>query len=156
MVLCPPLHLGVVVIEKGANFIYIYIYERTIGIMVRVLTNGPGNRGSIRGRVIPKALKWYLMPPCFTLGIIRYGSRVKWTNSGKGVAPSPTSRCCSYWKGGLQVAYNHGHQLCLYIYKQIIACKNTTKMKYKNDTNDNVTPRHPIEVFSSTPRNRRV
>ena len=34
--------------------------------------------------------KWYLMPPCLTLSIIRYGSRVKWSNPGKGVAPSPT------------------------------------------------------------------
>ena len=30
--------------------------------------------------------KWYLMPPCLTLSIIRYGSRVKWSNPGKGVA----------------------------------------------------------------------
>ena len=36
--------------------------------------------------------KWYLMPPCLTLSIIRYGSRVKWSNPGKGVAPSPTPR----------------------------------------------------------------
>ena len=37
--------------------------------------------------------KWYLMPPCLTLSIIRYGSRVKWSNPGKGVAPSPTTWC---------------------------------------------------------------
>ena len=37
--------------------------------------------------------KWYLMPPCLTLRIIRYGSRVKWSNPGKGVAPTPTPRC---------------------------------------------------------------
>ena len=29
--------------------------------------------------------KWYLMPPSLTLSIIRYGSRVKWSNPGKGV-----------------------------------------------------------------------
>ena len=34
--------------------------------------------------------KWYLMLPCLTLNIIRYGSRVKWSNLGNGVAPSPT------------------------------------------------------------------
>ena len=27
--------------------------------------------------------KWYLMPPCLTLSIVRYGSRVKWSNPGK-------------------------------------------------------------------------
>ena len=40
--------------------------------------------------------KWYLIPPCLTLSIIRYVSRVKWSNPGKGVAPSPTPRCSSY------------------------------------------------------------
>ena len=42
--------------------------------------------------------KWYLMPPCLALTIIKYVSRVKWSNPGKGVAPSPTPRCCSYLK----------------------------------------------------------
>ena len=37
--------------------------------------------------------KWYLMPPCLTLSIIRYGSRVKWSNPRKGVAPSHTQWC---------------------------------------------------------------
>ena len=32
--------------------------------------------------------KWYLMPPCLTLSIIRYWSRVKWSNPGNGIAPS--------------------------------------------------------------------
>ena len=31
---------------------------------------------SIPGRVIPKTQKCYLMPPCLTLSIIRYGSNV--------------------------------------------------------------------------------
>ena len=33
--------------------------------------------------------KWYLMPPRWTLSIIRLASRVKWSNPEKGVAPSP-------------------------------------------------------------------
>ena len=41
------------------------------------------------------------MSPCLTLSIIRYGSRVKWSNPGKGVAPFPTPWCCSYRKGSL-------------------------------------------------------
>ena len=32
----------------------------------------------------------------FKLVNIRYVSRVKWRNQGKGVAPSPTPRCSSY------------------------------------------------------------
>ena len=35
-------------------------------------------------------LKWYLTPPCLTLSDIRYVSRVKWSNPGKEVVPSPT------------------------------------------------------------------
>ena len=55
--------------------------------------------------------KWYLMPPCLTLSIIRYGSRIKWSNPGEGVAPSPTPRCSSYRKGSLQVTLDYGQQL---------------------------------------------
>ena len=39
----------------------------------------------------------YLISPCLTLKIIRYGSSVKWVIPGKGVAPSPTP----YGKSGL-------------------------------------------------------
>ena len=48
------------------------------------------------------------MPPCLTLSNIRYVSRVKWSNPGKGVAPSPTPWCNSYWKGSLLVANLYG------------------------------------------------
>ena len=51
-----------------------------------------------------RLLKWYLIPLCLTLSNIRYVLRVKWSNPGKGVAPSPTPRCSSYWKGSLLVA----------------------------------------------------
>ena len=37
-----------------------------------------------------------LMLPCLTLSHIRYVSRVKWSNPGKGVAPSWTPRYRSY------------------------------------------------------------
>ena len=57
-----------------------------------------------------------------TLSNIRYVSRVKWSNLGKGVAPSPTSRCSSYWKGSLLVALDYGCQLCftLLIFKGVL------------------------------------
>ena len=55
------------------------------------------------------------MPPCLRLSIIRYISRVKWSNPGKGLAPSPTPRCRSYWKGSLLVTLNYSHQLYLLI-----------------------------------------
>ena len=59
--------------------------------------------------------KWYLMPPSLTHSIIRYGSRIKWNNPGKGVAPFPTPQCNSYWKGRLWVALD----LLLQIFKTI-------------------------------------
>ena len=42
-----------------------------------------GDQGSIPGQVIPKTQKWYLMPPCLTLNIISYGSRVNGAIQGK-------------------------------------------------------------------------
>ena len=41
---------------------------------------------------------------------VRYVLWVKWSNLGKGVAPSPTPRCGSYWKGSLLVALDYGRQ----------------------------------------------
>ena len=62
--------------------------------------------------------KWYLMPPCLTLSIIRWGSRVKWNNPGNGVAPSPTPRCSSYWKRSLRVTLDGCRQLYFYLLAQ--------------------------------------
>ena len=44
----------------------------------------------------------YLIPPALTLRIIRYISKVKRRNSGKGVVSFPTSRCSSYEKGAFR------------------------------------------------------
>ena len=35
-----------------------------------MFANGPEDMGSIPGRVIPKTLKWYVMPPCLTFSEI--------------------------------------------------------------------------------------
>ena len=58
--------------------------------------------------------KWYLIPPCLTLR--NYKVRVKWSNPGKGVAPSPTPWCSSYRKGSLRVTLDYGRQLYLLIW----------------------------------------
>ena len=65
--------------------------------MSRVFASGPRGRASIPGRVIPKIHKMVLD------ATLHYKVRVKWNNSGKVVAPSPTPRCSSYWKGILRV-----------------------------------------------------
>ena len=59
--------------------------------------------------------KWYLIPPFWTFSVIRCRSRVKWSNPKKGVGPSPTSRCRSYWKGSLRVPLDWGRQLYLWV-----------------------------------------
>ena len=38
----------------------------------------------------------------WTLSNIRYDSRIKWSHPGKEVAPAPTPRCSSYWKGSFR------------------------------------------------------
>ena len=83
----------------------------------REFAYGPGNRGSIPARVIPKTQKWYLMPPCLTLSIIRHVSRVKWSSRGKGRAPFATRRCCSLWKGAFESLLT---TLYIYIYLQAL------------------------------------
>ena len=69
-----------------------------IGLMSRVFT-------LVQSQVAlyQRFLKWYLIPLCLTLTNIRYVSRVKWSNPGKGVVPSLTPQYSSYWKGSLLV-----------------------------------------------------
>ena len=40
--------------------------------------------------------KWYLISPGLTLSVIRYVSRVKWSNPRKVFAPFLTPQCSSY------------------------------------------------------------
>ena len=49
----------------------------------QVFTNGLEDQGSTPGQVMPKTQKWYFMPPCLTLSIIGYGSRVSKAILGK-------------------------------------------------------------------------
>ena len=75
---------------------FISIFFPYNGLVGRLFVNGAGDWGSIPVQVIPKIRKWSLMPPCLTLNIIRYRSRVKWSNPGKVVVPFPKSWCSSY------------------------------------------------------------
>ena len=72
--------------------------------MERVFSNGPGDLGSIPGRVIPKTLKIVL--DTSLLNTRQYKVRIegKRSNPGKGVGPSPKPRCSSYWKRNPPVA----------------------------------------------------
>ena len=65
-----------------------------IGLMSRVFTNGPGDWGSVLGQIIPKTQK--LLLDATLLNTQHYKVRVKWSNPGNGVVPSPTPWCGSY------------------------------------------------------------
>ena len=83
--------------------------------MVRVFANRPEDQGSITGLVIPKTQTMVL--DVSLLCTIRYKSRVKWTNIGKGLVTSPTPWCSSYRKenplGHPRVTLDYGRQLYL-------------------------------------------
>ena len=64
--------------------------------------------------------KWYLIPTCLTLSIIKYVSRVKLRNPRKRVASSLKPWWSSYWKGSLQVALDYGRQLYIYFTWHIV------------------------------------
>ena len=88
-----------------------------IGLAVRVFANGPGDLGSIPGRVIPKTQKMVLDASLLNTQHYKVRIKGKVEPSREGVAPSPTSWCSSYRKGSLRVTLDYGRQLYFtYIY----------------------------------------
>ena len=69
-----------------------------IGLGVRVFANGPGDLGSIPGRVIPKTQKMVLDASLLSTQHYKVWIKGKVEQSRKGVAPSPTHWCSSYRK----------------------------------------------------------
>ena len=80
---------------------------------VRVFANGPGDLGSIPGRVIPKTQKMVLDASLISTQHYKVRIKGKVEQSRKGVAPSPTHWCSSYRKGSLRVTLDYGRQLYL-------------------------------------------
>ena len=117
-------------------FANIYIYmigkvgHRSRGRLAdSVFTNGPGDLGSILGRVIQKTLKMVLDTSLLRTHQYKVRNKVKWSTPGKGVVPSPTARCSSYWKGSILVALDYGRQLT-YIYEPRISKLRIQKEKH--------------------------
>ena len=75
-----------------------HVYKKKYCIMVSVLTNGLGDRGSILGRLVWKTQKMVL--DTSFLPTLHYKAQIngKWSNSEKRVAFSPRTQCSSYWK----------------------------------------------------------
>ena len=80
-----------------------------------MFANGPGDLGSIPGRVIPKTQKMVLDASLLNTQHYKVRIKGKVEPSREGVAPSPTSWCSSYRKGSLRVTLDYGRQLYLYI-----------------------------------------
>ena len=85
----------------------------SFGLAVRVFANGPGDLGSISGRVIPKTQKMVLDASLLNTQHYKVRIKGKVEQSREGVAPSPTPWCSSYRKGSLRVTLNYGRQLYL-------------------------------------------
>ena len=92
-----------------------------IGLMSIVFANGPGDWGSIPGRVIPKTQKMLL--DSALLNTQHYKVRIKGkVELIRRVAPPSTHRCSSYWKGNLRVTLTtllftiQGAYVCVCVY----------------------------------------
>ena len=77
--------------------------------------------------------KWFSMPPCLTLSILRYGSRVKWSNPGNGVASFPTPWCIKLSKREYSGHPRRWSPTLLYIYIYIYI---NTKVKVRSPDGD--------------------
>ena len=89
------------------------ILQSSSGLGVRVFANGPGDLGSIPGRVIPKTQKMVLDASLLNTQHYKVRIKGKVEQSREGVAPSPTHWCSSYRKESLRVTLDYGRQLYL-------------------------------------------
>ena len=78
-----------------------------------MFANGPGDVGSIPGRVIPKTQKMELDASLPNTQHYKERIKGKVEQSREWVAPSTIPQCCSYWKERLQVTLDYGRQLYL-------------------------------------------
>ena len=91
----------------------------------RVYAHGPGNRGSIPDRVIPKTQKMVLDAYLPNTQHDKARIKGKWSIRRKGVAPFSPPQCCSFWKRSLPVTLDYGRPT--YIFKR--KCINMKKHK---------------------------
>ena len=97
------------------SYIGVYLQYWLISLGGRVFANGPGDLGSIPGRVIPKTIKMLLDTSLLNTQQykVHIMGKVEQSRERSSALPntSPTPQCSSYWKGSLLVALDYGHQL---------------------------------------------
>ena len=117
--ICTLMSIHIYKLCTGIQFYFIHtsVY-RPISIMVKVFANGPGDRGSIPGRVIPKTQKMVLDISLLNTQHYKVQIKGKWSNPRKELANSPTPWCSSYWKGSLLVTLDYSwptYCLCVFV-----------------------------------------
>ena len=100
--------------------------------MHRIFANCPGDRGSISGWVKPKTQKMVLDASLLNTQNYKVRVKGKQSNSGKGIMPSLTYRCSSYWKMSLRVALDNGRQLTYSLLEIIYVRTNKLLSNRKN------------------------
>ena len=110
--------------------LWYYGFNTIIGLGVRVFANGPGDLGSVPGRVIPKTQKMILDASLLNTQHYKVRIKGKVEQSREGVAPSRTPWCSSYRKGSLRVTLDYGRQLyLLYLLLLLFFSKDSFGMK---------------------------
>ena len=99
--------------------------------MIRVFANGPGDLGSITGRVIPKTQKMVL--DATLLNTQHYEVRIK------GKVEQSRERS-SYRKGSLRVTLDYGRQLYFYYFQRNIIQSQLVISLLQNST--------PLKVYN--------
>ena len=103
----------------------------TVLYLYGLLANGPGDLGSIPGRVIPKTQKMVLDSSLLNTQYYKVRIKGKVEQSGEGVALFPTPWCGSYRKGSLWVNLDYGRQLT-FVYTVRTFLYRNTKVKVRS------------------------
>ena len=80
----------------------------------RVFANGWGDWGSIPVESYQRLLKMVLDASLLNTQHDKVQIKGKWYHPGKGVPPSSTPQCSSYWKGNLRIPHDYGRPTYLY------------------------------------------
>ena len=93
------------------ELVWMFLVELYVGMIVKVFAV------MVQSQIesFQRLKKWYLMPSCLTLRIIRYRSRVKSSHPWNRVAPSATIWCSIYRKGRRRVIPDNSRLLYLFL-----------------------------------------
>ena len=91
-----------------------------IGLAVRVFAKGPGDRGLIPDRVIPKTPKMVIEASLQNTQHYKVRIKGKGEQSREMSSALITPQCSGYWKGSLRVSLNYGSPTLLIVYNSYL------------------------------------